>query len=367
MKKSVLIPALSLAISSLLILSGTPSFGGDEKSQSTEKSQQSSKNQSNDKSVSPELSSTYDSKYWGTPKRDISNNADQQEYDRAQSAIPGIEVAATEVFATFPGRNAVTLAPMGNGDLIDHGGAVLNEIHIYPIFWGPTTAGFSASYKSSITNFFTAIQCGAGTPTLTCAGHSGAVKEYFRTKNNASPIIKFSGVYTDTTNPPTSSPSTASIVAEAAKVVKASNGVMDPLGLYLVFTNNYPTRVNFCAWHSAGSYKPTTTSAATWFTVAYMPFVGTSAGCSSGNIPRPVGTPTFKTNQSVDSVINVTTHELYETMTDSLLNNRYAWYDSAGYENGDKCAWNYGSTINGYRVQSEYLNSSKSCPDLTSN
>jgi hypothetical protein len=93
-----------------------------------------------------------------------------------------------------------------------------------------------------------------------------------------------------------------------------------------------------------------------------MPYVGTSAGCNSASIPGFK----LKTSQAVDSVINVTTHELYEVMTDPLLNNKYAWYDIAGYENGDKCAWNYGSTINGYRVQSEYLNSTQSCPDLTS-
>jgi hypothetical protein len=340
---------LAIFVAFTFITTGV-SFGDETQSKETD-----SKNAS-------ELTKTYDSRYWGTPKKDISNGSDQQEYDRAQSVIPGIEVAKTEVFATFPGRNAVTLAPAGRGNLIDHGGSVLSEVHIYPIFWGATTTGFSNEYKSSITNFFTAIQCGAGTPTPSCTGHSGAVKEYFRAKSTISPIIKYVTSYSDATNPPSSSPSTASIVAETAKVVKANGGTLDPLGLYLVFTNNYPSRVNYCAWHSAGSYRAISTAAASWFTVAYMPYVGTSPGCSSASIP---GFTAFKTSQAVDSVINVTTHELYEVMTDSLLNNRYAWYDMAGYENGDKCAWNYGSTINGYRVQSEYVNSSQSCPDLT--
>jgi len=34
-------------------------------------------------------------------------------------------------------------------------------------------------------------------------------------------------------------------------------------------------------------------------------------------------------------------HELSETVTDPELN---AWYDRRGYENGDKCAWNFGTT-----------------------
>ena len=360
MKKFKAASWLAVLITSFLLISTSPSFGGDDKSQSSAKTQQSSKAKNGEKSDDQELSSTYDSRYWGTPKKDISNDADQQEYDRSQSAIPGIEVASTEIFATFPGRNAVTLAPAGNGKLTDHGGKILNEIHIYPIFWGPATTGFSPAYKSAISDFFTNLQCG-GT-FQPCKNHSDAVKEYFRDKNTVSPIIKYSGTFSDSSNPPSSSPSTATIVAEAAKVVKASGALLDSQGLYLVFTSNYPSRVNFCAWHSAGSYKPTTTTAATWFTVAYMPYVGTSSGCSATYIPKYVQ----KTSPAVDSVINVTTHELYETMTDSRLNNTAAWYDSAGYENGDKCAWNYGSTINGYRVQSEYVNSLPGgCPDLT--
>lgn len=322
---------------------------GKEKSESTEKSKNS------------ELAATYDSKYWSTPKKDISSSADQDEYDRSQSPIPGIEVAHSEVFGVFPGRPSTAAAvPGGSGDLVDHGGQVLSEVHIYPIFWGPTSASFSQAYKDAITSFFSGIQCGAGTARPTCSGHSDLVKQYFR---GAPSKITFTRSFNDLTNPPTSSPTSTSIVAEAAKVVKTAGLNIDPLGLYMVFTSNFPSRANYCAWHSAGSYKATSTSVASWFAVAYMPYVGTMAGCSAKNLP---GVTTFTTSQAVHSVINVTTHELYEAMSDSLINNRSAWYDAAGYENGDKCAWNFASTINGYRVQSEYSNTTHSCPDLTS-
>ena len=45
---------------------------------------------------------------------------------------------------------------------------------------------------------------------------------------------------------------------------------------------------------------------------------------------------------------SVIAHEIVETVTDPQLN---AWYDSRGYENGDKCAWNFGTTttLNGYQ------------------
>ena len=308
---------------------------------------------------SSELASTYDSKYWGTPNKEIANSLDQDEYNRSQPAIPGIETAHSEVFGIFKGRQSASPAVQGRGDLTDHRGQVLSEVHIYPIFWGPTSATFTQNYKDAITSFFTSIQCGAsGAPA--CIGHSDIVKQYFRA---APTVIKYNLSFNDPSNPPTSSPTSTSIVAEAAKMVKARGLTIDPLGLYMVFTSNFPTRANYCAWHSAGSYKATPTTAASWFSVAYMPYLGTMAGCSAGNIP---GFTTYKTSQAVHSVINVTTHELYEAMTDSLINNRSAWYDAAGYENGDKCAWNFGSTINGYRVQSEYSNTSHNCPDLTS-
>ncbi|CAB4875882.1 unannotated protein [freshwater metagenome] len=351
MKKTSFLPAVSLAVLSLVFSTVSPSYGGDENSRGSEKNK------------SSELASTYDSKYWGTPSRDITNSDDQSEYDRNQIAIPGIEVASSEVFSVFPGRKASNAAAVvaGSGDLKDHGGTVLSEIHIYPIFWGPATT-LTPAYTGAITNFFSAIQCGGTAPA--CIGQSDLVKQYFRGASSNSPIIKYVKSYTDTTNPPVSSPSTASIVAEAAKVVKAAAGdVLDTKGLYLVFTSNYPSRVKFCGWHSAGSYQPVRTTPATWFTVSYMPYLGGTPGCSASYLPRFNG---FVNGQAVHSVINVATHELFETMSDSVISNRSAWFDAAGFENGDKCAWNFGSTMAGYRVQSEYSNFHKGCPDLTS-
>jgi hypothetical protein len=317
--------------------------------------------QNTEKSKGLELASTFDARYWGTPNKDISNSREQDEYDRSQPGIPGIEVAHSEVFEVFPGRPAIrTAVPGGSGDLVDHGGPVLSEVHIYPIFWGPTSTTFSQSYKDAITNFFVGIQCGAGTARPTCSGHSDLVKQYFR---GAQSKITFPRSFDDTSNPPNSSPTSTSIVAEAAKVVKNAGLNIDPLGLYMVFTSNFPSRSNYCAWHSAGSYKASSTSVASWFTVAYIPYLGAVAGCSAKNLP---GFTTFTISQAVHSAINVTTHELYEVMSDSLINNRSAWYDVAGYENGDKCAWNFASFINGYLVQSEYSNSTHNCPNLTS-
>ena len=65
-------------------------------------------------------------------------------------------------------------------------------------------------------------------------------------------------------------------------------------------------------------------------------------------------------------------HEHNEAITDPLGN---AWYDSRGYENGDKCAWTFGTALgttglgqynqaigNGkYYLQREWSNKTSSC------
>ena len=80
------------------------------------------------------------------------------------------------------------------------------------------------------------------------------------------------------------------------------------------------------------------------------------------------GTPSW----SSPSTINVASHEHNEAITDPQGS---AWYDRRGQENGDKCAWNFGSAlgttgsgsynqlINGhtYWLQQEWSNKSSGC------
>jgi hypothetical protein len=92
-----------------------------------------------------------------------------------------------------------------------------------------------------------------------------------------------------------------------------------------------------------------------------MPYAK-NPSCDEGQYPN---------GGDADPTINVTSHEHNEAITDPQGN---AWYDLAGYENGDKCAWDFGSvsgsngaeynqTINGdhYFLQREYSNSGHQC------
>ena len=101
----------------------------------------------------------------------------------------------------------------------------------------------------------------------------------------------------------------------------ASGGCYDPL------------RYNgYCAYHSnIGVVAP--------FTLyANMGFANLR-GCTTGISPNA--------NPAADAVINIVSHEQNETMTDPLGN---AWYDSNGYEDGDKCETSYGADPREQRV-----------------
>jgi len=290
---------------------------------------------------------------WGTPSQVISNSDQQRSYDAAESSkFSDIQVFGTEVMPFRTASKNAALVPGGKGDLTDHGGSILPNSNIYSIYWGPSFA--QANYSTSVKAYLATLACA----TTTCTGLSNTVKQYFRTASGSMSIAVPVKNYSDTTAPPTKAPSTSAIVAEVAKVVNAAGDLLDPKGLYLVYTSNFPTKANYCAWHSAGSAK-NKNNVTTSFAVGYMPYVGSQlSGCGASYLPSY----TLQTghNSAVDSVLNVTTHEIYEALTDSIISGN-GWYDAAGYENGDKCAWNWSTNFNGYWVQQEYSNSTHNC------
>jgi hypothetical protein len=94
-----------------------------------------------------------------------------------------------------------------------------------------------------------------------------------------------------------------------------------------------------------------------------MPYADTvPAACDIGQHPN---------NDDADATINVTSHEHNETITDP---HGSAWYDRRGFEDGDKCAWNFGTALNTgpslynqsigtgkYYLQQEWSNKSSGC------
>ncbi|MDT5293320.1 MAG: hypothetical protein QOJ76_200, partial [Acidobacteriota bacterium] len=107
----------------------------------------------------------------------------------------------------------------------------------------------------------------------------------------------------------------------------------DQTGVYFVVTSSNVTAssgfcTQYCGWHTAGN----NTSGAR---IRYA-FVGNANRCLSGCAAQ---TTSPNGNAGIDGSISVLTHELEEATSDPDLN---AWFDSAGAENADKCAWTFG-------------------------
>lgn len=287
------------------------------------------------------------------PNVAIANDDDQAKFDSLNTAPAGVTTVRTRVL-TMRGLTLATVKPTVIKNLINKGGPLLSQVNIYPIWWGPTNQ-WPANYQSIVLSALNGMVCS----TSTCDQTTGLLNQYFPAGSKAS--ISIGNQYTDLTEPPSNSPTTATVLSEVNKLVGTSR--LDPKGFYLVFTSNFPRWSSFCAWHSAGSIS------SKWFTVGYMPNLTGVAGCAVDwftNYPQA--------NQAghtvgADSEVNILTHEIYETMTDPMLNNRWGWVDSSYSEIGDKCIWASKSAStqlnlpNGtsWTVQTEWSNATSGC------
>jgi len=84
----------------------------------------------------------------------------------------------------------------------------------------------------------------------------------------------------------------------------------------------------FCAYHSWFG------SGAGVLIYANVPYADTAPTvCGTGQRPYA---------NDADETLNVVSHEHREMIEDPVGN---AWYDSAGYEGADKCAWTFGNPL----------------------
>jgi hypothetical protein len=256
---------------------------------------------------------------------------------------------------------------LGSGNLVNHGGPVMATNKTYAIYWQPNGYAYGAGYTSTINQFFTDVAADSGKTTNVYA----VATQYSSIQYSSS----FGGSVTVTAPFPASGCpiyeqditeclSDTQIQNEVNTVATAQGWAKNATNMFFVFT---PKNVGSCFGSSASSgcaytdycaYHGYTGAGAIY---ANMPY-GQHAGCDEGQYPN---------GDDADPTINVTSHEHNEAITDPHLN---AWYDNAGYEIGDKCAWifggvsgsngaEYNQTINGhhYFLQEEYSNSGSAC------
>jgi len=254
----------------------------------------------------------------------------------------------------------------GGGKLIDHGGPTMTTNKTYSIFWVPAGQTVSANYASTINQFFQDV-----------AHDSGLSTNVYASDTQYSNILyssTYGGTYTDTASFPANgcTPygggsvclSDSQLQAEINKVITAQGWVKNSTNMFFIFT---PKNVESCdgtgdcSFTAYCAYHGVTSSGAVYANMPYGVNTHYPGNCDVGEYPN---------GDDADATINVTSHEHNEAITDYQLN---AWYDSQGYENGDKCAWTFGAlsgpsggeynqTINGhhYFLQEEFSNSSGS-------
>jgi hypothetical protein len=259
-------------------------------------------------------------------------------------------------------------ATYGYGQLRNHGGPTMTTNTTYAVYWQPSnwSQQFPSGYSTLINQYFGDV-----------AADSGKTTNVYYTETQYSGIqykSTFATSFVDTDPLPASgcSDSATSVCISDAQLQTEISNFVNAHGLprnstteYFVYTapgvgsclgSSGCAFTDYCAYHSAiGS----TSSALVY---ANMPYVENVSGCDAGHHPNSL---------PGDAALNVTSHEHNESITDEFGN---AWYDILGYEDGDKCAWSWGSptgsgstaynqVINGhhYMLQLEYSNKDRGC------
>ncbi len=271
-----------------------------------------------------------------------------------------------------------TVDVAGSSNLTWHGGPVMHSTSVYSVYWAPAGYGYQAGYGATIDKYFNDVAADSGKTSNVYAVNT----QY---KDGSGPALyssTFKGSLADTDPYPANGCSDAPFTSvcltddQLQKELKTFIAARSlPTGMstiYFVFfpigvgscfdsTSSSCTYSQYCAYHGwIGSGDAGT------IIYANMPYADQpSAGSNCDIESSPNG-------NDADATINVTSHEHNEAITDPLGN---AWYDSGGYENGDKCAWYFGQqqgatpygaynqaiSTGRYELQQEWSNLLSSC------
>jgi hypothetical protein len=229
-------------------------------------------------------------------------------------------------------RSAVTHGQ--SPDMTSHGGTIMKSAVAQPIFWGTTWAGYSGDKMSGMDTWY----AGFGS-----SNYAGTSNEYSGTNGQVSSTVTSKTHLVDTTAA-TGGQQVAPILAEVCKMVTSPDTSGN--GYYAVYTDLPRGHAGYCAWHSYGSCGSTPVQ------IAFFWKLDGDAGCD------PVDNSGLH-SQGLAAIANVSGHELSEARTDPRNG---GWYDSKGAENGDKCAWTFGTPLvtfsNGsqWKIQGEWSN-----------
>ena len=238
-------------------------------------------------------------------------------------------------------------ASYGSGNLVNHGGPEMSNASFRAIYWNSSVANSTATslgyatVEQQIAGFINAF---SGTANYNGSATSDyTIIQQYGSSDPISSLLPNQGSHVDN-RATQSSISDSKIQQYLAGLFANGSELADPTVLYgLYFPKGMKISLqggvscsSFCGYHSHFTYNGQL--------IKYAAFPYTD--CRACSV----------TGKTVADILTiVTSHEIREAVSDSLGS---AWYDAAGYEADDKCAWHnlYQMTNGGFWVQPEYSN-----------
>lgn len=256
------------------------------------------------------------------------------------------------------------------------GTARTGPVVVTPIFWNPDGHAMTSSYKSVITKYLTDVAADSGSDTNVFStldeywGSNGTISyqvELGTPINDTRPLPKNgcilfpkdrSGIYADGSGYDACLDD-SQVQGEANTVVSARNLPVDLAHIYALFLPKHvetcfyggstATKSNACTinHHSTGycAYHSIEPNGMVYANLSFPVYHGAPSTvlytCGSdsrrtfGAVQTPNGDP------DADTEVSPTSHEIMESITDP--DTATGWYDRIGYENGDECAYVYGT------------------------
>ena len=232
------------------------------------------------------------------------------------------------------------------------------QVTITPFYWAPAGFTFAASYKAIINGYLANVAADSQKSTNV---FSVATQYYQQATPAGSPIqhiqyrVTAGSEVDDTAAFPAqggASGCTAatgfsacvtdgSLQSELQARLLAVSAPIDDAHVYLVFFpagvetctsagNSSCSATTYCAYHGAA---PVGASFLLYANEPYPDLVGCADPVLHAQAPNG--------DSYADAQVSLVSHEASEAITDSFN----AWFDSAGYENGDECAYVYGTPL----------------------
>lgn len=198
------------------------------------------------------------------------------------------------------------------------------------IFWGTSWA--SATYPGDKITGLDAFYTGFSNSNYAKTG-----TEYSGSNGQAGSVSTYKGHLIDSATTAADGSNTNLILAEVCKLIVANGITPNANQYYAVYTDVKRGSQQYCGYHSGGTC-PSSLAPSVVVQFAFFFDLANDNGCDSSDTSG-------LHSQPLSALASVSAHEIMEMITDPAQAVNGGWWDAYGNENGDKCAWSFGSPL----------------------